>query len=76
MRNKARLVAKWYNQGEGIGFDEIFAHMTRLDVICMLVTFASHMGIKLFHMDIKCAFLNDFLNEEVYVEQPLRFENL
>ena len=44
--------------------------MARLEVIGILLTFASHMDIKLFQMDVKCGFLNGFLNEEVYIKQP------
>ena len=49
--------------------------MGRLEVIRTLLAFASHIGIELFHMDVKCAFLNGFLNEEVHVRRPLEFEN-
>ena len=67
VRNKARLVAKCYKQEEGIDFDETFAPVTRLEVIRILLAFATYMGIKLFQMDVKCAFLNGFL-EEVFFE--------
>ena len=70
VRNKARLVAKGYNQEEGIDFDETFAPIAHLEAIRILLAFASYMGIKLFQMDVKCAFLNGVLQEEVYVEQP------
>ena len=73
MKNKARLVAKGYNQEEGI--DLTFAPVARLEAIRILLAFASYMDIKLFHMDVKSAFLNGFLQEEVYVEQPPGFEN-
>ena len=76
MRNKARLVTKRYNQEASIDFDKTFAPMAKLEAIRILLAFESRMGIKLFQMDIKCAFLNGFLNKEVYVEQPLGFENL
>jgi len=74
VRNKARLVAKGYNQEEGIDFDETFALVARLEAIRILSTFASYMNIKLYQMDVKCAFLNVYLQEEVYVEPP-SFEN-
>ena len=67
-RNKARLVAKSYNQEEGIYYDETFAPVTRLEVIRMLLTFASFMDFKLYQMDVKSAFLNSFIKEKVYVE--------
>ena len=74
-RNKARLVAKGYNQGEGINYDETFAPVARLEAIRILLAFASYMNFKLFQMDVKSAFLNDFIEEEVYVEQPPGFES-
>jgi len=68
IRNKARLVAKGYNQEEWIDFDETFAPAARLEAIRILFAIASHMNIKLYQMDVKCAFLNGYLQEEVYVE--------
>ena len=75
VRHKARLVAKGYNQENGIDFDETFEPVAWLELILILLAFASYMGIKLIQMDVKCAFLSRFLQEGVYVEQPLRFEN-
>ena len=63
--NKARLVAKGYNQEEGINSEETFALVARLKVIRRLLGFASFMHIKLHQMDVKCAFLNVYLNEQV-----------
>ena len=74
-RNKARLVAKGYNQEEEIDFDETFAPVARLEAIRLLLAYASSMDIKLYQIDVKSAFLNRIINEEVYVEQPLRFES-
>ncbi|XP_074318888.1 uncharacterized protein LOC141655722 [Silene latifolia] len=73
VRNKARLVVQGYNQQEGIDYDETFAPVARLEAIRLLIAFAAHMGIKLFQMDVKTAFLNGYLQEEVYVEQPPGF---
>ena len=75
VRNKARLVVKGYNQQEGIDFDETFAPVARLEPIRILVAFAAYMGFRLYRMDVKCAFLNGTLHEDVYVEQPPRFDN-
>ena len=74
-RNKARLVAKGHNQKDGMNFDETFVPIAKLEVIRILLAFASHMGSMLFQLDVKYAFLNGFLDEEVYVEQSLGFEN-
>jgi len=70
IRNKARLVAQGYNQQERIDYDETFALVARLEAIRILLAYASHKNIKLFQMDVKSAFLNGFLHEEVYVHQP------
>ena len=67
-RNKARLVAKGYNQEKDIDYDETFAHVVRLEDIRMLLAFESFMNFKLYQMDVKSAFLNGFIQEEVYVE--------
>ena len=72
-RNKARLVAQGYTQIEGIDFDETFAPVARLESIRLLLGVACILKFKLFQMDVKSAFLNGYLNEEVYVEQPKGF---
>nr|KYP53746.1 Retrovirus-related Pol polyprotein from transposon TNT 1-94 [Cajanus cajan] len=73
IRNKARLVVKGHNQEEGIDYDETFAPITRIEAIRLLLAYASIMNFKLYQMDVKSAFLNGFIQEEVYVEQPLGF---
>ncbi|KAH9679772.1 hypothetical protein KPL71_026267 [Citrus sinensis] len=75
VRNKARLVAQGYNQEEGIDIDETFAPVARLESIRMLLAFACHKDFILFQMDVKSAFLNGYIMEEVYVKQPPGFEN-
>jgi len=74
-RNKARLVVQGYNQEEGIYYDETFAPMARFKAVRLLLAFACMSGFKLFQMDVKNAFLNGFINKEVYVSQPLGFED-
>ncbi|GJU04450.1 retrovirus-related pol polyprotein from transposon TNT 1-94 [Tanacetum coccineum] len=68
--NKARLVAQGYNQQEGIDYDETYAPVARLESIRILLAYACALDFKLFQMDVKSAFLNGFINEEVYVVQP------
>ena len=75
VRNKARLVAQGYTQVEGIDFDETFAPVARLEAIHILLTYANHHDITLCQMDVKSAFLNGKLEEEVYVAQPPGFED-
>ena len=74
-RNKARLVAQGYNQEEGIDYEETYAPVARLEAIRMLLAYSCFKDFKLFQMDVKSAFLNGFINEEVYVKQPPSFEN-
>jgi len=76
IRNKARLVAKQYNQEEGIDYEETYAPVARLEAIRLLLAFTSCLDFKLFQMDVKSAFLNGLLNEEVYVSQPPKFEDI
>ena len=75
MRNKARLVAQGFCQKEGIDYDETFAPVARLEAIRILLAFAASKGFKLQQMDVKSAFLNGFIEEEVYVRQPPGFES-
>ncbi|GJR75981.1 retrovirus-related pol polyprotein from transposon TNT 1-94, partial [Tanacetum coccineum] len=72
-RNKARLVGQGYNQQEGIDYDETYAPVARLESIRILLAYACFLDFKLFQMDVKSAFLNGFINEEVYVAQPPGF---
>jgi hypothetical protein len=74
-RNKARLVAKGYSQVEGLDFDETYAPVARLESIRILLAYATYHGFKLYQMDVKNAFLNGPIKEEVYVEQPPGFED-
>jgi hypothetical protein len=75
VRNKARLVAQGYSQVEGLEFGETFAPLARLEVIRILLAFAASKGFKLYQIDVKSAFLNGVIQEEVYVRQPPGFEN-
>ena len=67
-RNKARLVAQWYDQKEGIDFDETFAPVARLESIRMLLVFACHKYFILYQIDVKSAFLNGYIMEEIYMK--------
>ncbi|GJX95157.1 retrovirus-related pol polyprotein from transposon TNT 1-94 [Tanacetum coccineum] len=70
LKNKARLVARGYRQEEGIDFEESFAPVARLEAIRIFLAFAAHMNMVVYQMDVKIAFLNSNLREEVYVSQP------
>jgi len=72
-RYKVRLVVKGYKQKEGIDYDEVFAPMTRMETIRLLISLAVQHKWTILQMDVKSAFLNGVLEEEVYVEQPLGY---
>ncbi|GJZ90433.1 retrovirus-related pol polyprotein from transposon TNT 1-94 [Tanacetum coccineum] len=72
-RNKARLVAQGYNQQKGIDYDETYALVARLESIRILLAYAYALYFKLFQINVKSAFLNGFINEEVYMAQPPGF---
>jgi hypothetical protein len=67
VRNKSRLVAQVFSQKEGIDYEETFALVAHLKAIRILLAFSVAKGFKLHHMDVKSAFLNGMLEEEVYV---------
>ena len=73
IRNKSRLVAQGYTQVERTDFDETFASVARLESIRILLAITSHLNFKLYQMDVKSAFLNGMLQEELFVEQPKCF---
>nr|GFA84264.1 retrovirus-related Pol polyprotein from transposon TNT 1-94 [Tanacetum cinerariifolium] len=70
LKNKARLVARGYRQEEGIDFEESFALVARLEAIRIFLAYAAQKNLVVYQMDVKTAFLNGNLCEEVYVSQP------
>nr|GEY39146.1 retrovirus-related Pol polyprotein from transposon TNT 1-94 [Tanacetum cinerariifolium] len=70
LKNKARLVACGYRQEEGIDFEESFALVARLEAIRIFLAYVAHKNMVVYQMDMKTAFLNGNLREEVYVSQP------
>ncbi|GJY01890.1 retrovirus-related pol polyprotein from transposon TNT 1-94, partial [Tanacetum coccineum] len=73
IRNKSHLVTKGYGQEEGIDFEELFAPVARLEAVRIFVAYAAHKNFPIYHMDVKTAFLNGLLKEEVFVRQPNGF---
>ena len=73
IKHNARLVAKGYVQCQGVDFDEVFAPVARLETARLLLALAASEGWHVHHMDVKSAFLNGELRENVYVAQPLGF---
>ncbi|PNX91661.1 hypothetical protein L195_g047794, partial [Trifolium pratense] len=72
-RKKARIVAQGYTQVEALDFDETFVPVAILESIRLLLCIACILKFKLYQMDVKSVFLNGYLHEEVYVEQPKGF---
>nr|GEV87927.1 retrovirus-related Pol polyprotein from transposon TNT 1-94 [Tanacetum cinerariifolium] len=73
LKNKARLVAMRYRQEEGINFEEYFAHVACIEAIRIFVANVANKNMTIYQMDVKTAFLNGELREEVYVSQPKGF---
>nr|GEW43032.1 hypothetical protein [Tanacetum cinerariifolium] len=73
VRNKSRLVAQGHKQEEGIDYDEVFAHVARIEAIRIFLAFASFMRFIVYQMDVKSAFLYGKIEEEVYVSQSPGF---
>ena len=72
-RYKARLVVKGYSRRQGIDYDEVFAPVARLETIRLLISLVAQNQWRIFQMDVKSAFLNGYLEEELYVEQPIGY---
>jgi hypothetical protein len=75
VRNKAILVAQGYTQVEDLDFGETYTPVARLEAISILLAYSCAHNIKLYQMYVKSAFLNGYINEEVYVDQPTDFED-
>nr|GEU42835.1 hypothetical protein [Tanacetum cinerariifolium] len=75
VRNKARLVAQGHTQEEGNDYEEVFAIVAKIEAIRLFLAYASFMGFMVYQMDVKSAFLYGTIKEEVYVCQPLGFED-
>jgi hypothetical protein len=73
VKHKARLVARGFVQQEGIDFDYTFTPVARMESVRLLFALAAQEGWRVHHMDVKSAFLNGNLKEEVYVHQPSGF---
>nr|GEY51316.1 putative ribonuclease H-like domain-containing protein [Tanacetum cinerariifolium] len=75
VRNKARLVTQGHTQEEGIDYEEVFTPVERIEAIRLFLAYTSFMGFMVYQMDVKSVFLYGTIKEEVYVCQPLGFED-
>ncbi|GJU24971.1 putative ribonuclease H-like domain-containing protein [Tanacetum coccineum] len=75
IRNKARLVAQCYTQEEGMDYDDVFIPVARIEAIRLFLAYASLKEFVVYQMNVKSAFLYGKIEEEVYVCQPLGFED-
>ena len=75
VKHKARLVAKGYAQKYGVDYEEVFAPVARLETVRLMLALAANGKWEVHHMDVKSAFLNGELQEEVYVQQPPGFQS-
>jgi len=73
MKHKARFVAKGYASKQGVDYDEVFAPVARLETVRILLALAAYGDWQVHHMDVKFAFLNGDLQEQVYVHEPSSF---
>ncbi|POM69488.1 Integrase catalytic core protein [Phytophthora palmivora] len=72
-RFKARLLVKVFLQEYGIDYNEIFSPVIRMEVLILLLTIAALLDLEIHQVDVKAAFLNGFLEEEIYMAQPEGF---
>ena len=72
-KNKAKLVAKGYKQQYGVDYEDVFAPIVRMETVRLMISLAAQKICKIFQMDVKSAFLNDNLEDEMYVEQSAGF---
>lgn len=68
-----RLVARGFLQRQGLDFNEIYAPVARIETLRLVAAVAAHYGWSVYHLEVKSAFLNGTLEEEVYVRQPSSF---
>ena len=75
-RYEARLVAKGYSQQEGIDFKKTFSLVSIKDSLRIIMTIVAHFDLELHQMNVRTTFLNGDLVKDVYMSQPIGFEEV
>ena len=70
---KVRLVAKEFTQIKRVNYEEVFSLVVRIASIYLLLALVAHLDLDLIQMDVKTTFLNDSLEEEIYMDQSIWF---
>ena len=71
---KARFLTKWFSQKEVIDYEETFAPVSSYSSIHTIISLVAEIGWRVYQMDVKTAFVNEVIEEEVYIEQPEGFD--
>ena len=74
LRYMAQLVVKGFNKKKGIDFEEIFSPMVKMSSICVALGLAARLNLEVEQLEVKTSFLHCDLEEEIYMQQPERFE--
>ncbi|GLJ54154.1 hypothetical protein SUGI_1160360 [Cryptomeria japonica] len=70
MRKKGKLVCKGYSQEEGVDYGETYALVARIEAVRLFLAYVAHKNYKVYQIYVKCAFMNEYLEEGVYIKKP------
>jgi hypothetical protein len=72
-RHKVRLVSKGFSQVEGIDYNKTYSHVTKMNSIHLVLSLVASHKWEVHQMDVKSTFLHGYLQEQIYMEKPLRY---